>query len=115
MRRDERGDSLSDPTVLGMINDNLNDIKAEQKKVTSCMTSMKVNIATNTVKLEQLDDGQKELKKNFQHHINNKKKHYNQGYQDTMRNRLGRRKVEISIGTIIATVITLLANHFMGG
>ena len=106
---------MSDPTVLGMINDNLTEIKTEQKKVTDCMGKMKVSIATNTVRLNQMGDEQKELKKDFQHHVQNKKKHYNQGYVETLPQKILRKKGELTAGGLIATVIAVLVNYFFGG
>lgn len=103
-----------DPTVLGMINDNLKEIKEEQKKVTSFMSQMKVDVATNTVKLDNIKSDQKELKSDFQHHVRNKKKHYNQGYVETLPQKVIRKKGEIGVGGVIAAVIAFLMNRFFG-
>lgn len=103
-----------EPTVLGMINRNLNDISIDVKEIKADIKAGAVKMENHDVRLGNIEICQKELKDDFQHHVTNKKKHYNQGYEDTVLKRLSRRKIEISIGTIIATVITILINHYGG-
>lgn len=64
---------MGDPTVLGLINDNLNNIATEQKKVTSCMTDMKVDIERNSGRLYTHD----EKFKTFDAHILDDRQHFN--------------------------------------
>ena len=111
-----------DPTVLGMINDNLKEIKDEQKKITSCMTGMKVDVATTKVKVDNLETdvkdlktGQKKIKKEMFNHAIDKKVHYNQGYKETFPQRVYRKKGELGLIGTAVTIITLIINHFYGG
>ena len=105
---------MTEPTVLGMINNNLNCISADVKEIKDDMKKGAVKMENLDVRLGHVECDQEELKGNFTEHIKNKKKHYNQGYEDTLKDRLGRRKAEITIGSIIATAVTFLANHYIG-
>lgn len=113
---------MSEPTVLGMINKNLNDIKDNQGEANKSLTSIQVSLENHNVRMKNLEQsqrrieaGQKKIKKDLYEHIGDKKKHHIQGYKETIPQKLVRKKLEISIITIITTVIGWLVNNYFGG
>ena len=113
---------LGDPTVLGMINDNLNDISTDVKEIKKDMKAGAVKMENHDVRLgnvehdvKDLSNGQKKIKETVWGHANDKKVHYNQGYEETFGQRTWRRKDLIALMTGIFALITVMVNHYFGG
>jgi len=115
------GSHQGDPTVLGMINANLenisfdlNEIKKELKNGAVRMENHNVRLKNIECDVRDLTNGQKKIKKELYNHVNNREDHYNQGYKETIPQRMWRKKVEITIITSVLGILTILVNHFFG-
>ena len=97
-----------EPTVLGMINENLKEIKAEQKKVTECMTNMKVKQENHEQRLLHVETKGRATDGIIIEHIKNKEKHYNPYYSETFGEKVRRKKGEIAVGGGLGTAISSL-------
>ncbi len=111
-----------DPTVLGMINKNLNVISKDVKEIKEDMKSGAVTMGKHDVRLghiesdvKELKNGQKKIKESMWKHVNSKIVHYNQGYTETFTQRTWRRKDLIALLTGIFALITLVINHYQNG
>jgi len=111
-----------DPTVLGMINDNVKEIKADVKEIKKDMKEGAIKMENHSVRLGNIEsdvinlkDGQKKIKETIWEHIRNKKTHYNQGYTETFGQRTWRRKDLIALLTGMFALISLVVNHYFGG
>lgn len=110
-----------DPTVLSMINDNLNSINTNIDEIKRDMKSGAVTMGKHDVRLGHIEDdvkslkkGQKKIKESVYNHANDKKVHYNQGYKETFKQRAWRKKGEIGITSLILGIITLIIQHYGG-
>lgn len=113
---------MADPTVLGMINEKLGDISDDVKVIKKDLKSGAVTMENHAVRLESIEHevseiktGQKKIKESLWNHINSKKVHYNQGFKETIPQKVARKKAEITIITIITTVIGWFVNNYFGG
>lgn len=111
---------MSEPTVLGMINDNLKDISIDVKEIKKDLKDGAVTMENHNVRLGNIEhdvtdlkDGQKKIKETFWNHSNNKKKHYNQGYKETFPQKAWRKKGELTLLTMILTVVSWLINNYL--
>ena len=110
-----------DPSVLGMINDNLKTISTDVKEMRKELKHGAVKMENHSGRLshvekdvKELSNGQKKIKKELFNHKNNRKEHYNQGFKETIPQRMWRKKGEIGIITSVLGLITLIVNHFFG-
>lgn len=98
-----------EPTVLGMIHESVKRIEKKQDEITKCVTQNKMDI--NELKL-----GQKVTEEAFVRHVQNEEKHFQPYFNETLRQKLWRKKVEIAAGggvgagaiTIIALLLKIL-------
>lgn len=111
-----------DPTMLGMINENVKEIKSDVKEMRKELKEGAVKMENHSGRLKhieknikELSNGQKKIKETIWNHSNNKKTHYNQGFKETFPQRTWRRKDLIALMTGIFTTITLIINHFIRG
>ena len=109
---------MNDPTVLGMINDNLNEIKVDVKEIKKDMKSGAVKMENHNVRLgniegdvKDLKTGQKKIKESMYDHANDKKEHYNQGHKETFTQRTWRRKDLIALTTAITAIIGIIMKY----
>ena len=107
-----------DPTVLGMINGNLNEIKSDIKVIKTDMKSGAIQMENHNVRLgniegdvKDLKNGQKKIKESLWKHVNAKKEHYNQGHKETFTQRTWRRKDLIALMTGIAAIVGFIMNY----
>lgn len=112
---------MSEPTVLGMINDKLTDISSDVKEIKTELKESAIKAENHDVRLidmerdvKEIIKGQKKIKKDLYDHIADKKTHYNQGYKETIPQKVIRKRWEISVITIITTVIGWLVNNYLG-
>lgn len=112
---------MSEPTVLSMINDNLNTIAEDQKDIKTSVQRIDKAQAVDSQRLDYLEGdvkdlttGQKKIKKAMFNHSIDKKVHYNQGYKETFPQRAWRKKGEIGLLTAILTVVSWLINNYFG-
>jgi len=112
---------MTDPTVLGMINKNLEGISADVKEIRKDLKDGAVTMGKHDIRLGNIENdvkdlkkGQKKIKESVYNHANDKKSHYNQGYKETFTQRTWRRKDLIALLTTVFAIITFLINHFGG-
>jgi len=107
-----------EPTVLGMINKNLDTISGDIKEIKDDMKNGAVKMENHSVRLENIEtdvkdlkNGQKKIKEKVFDHATDKKVHYNQGYKETFSQRTWRRKDLIALMTAIATTIGFILKY----
>ena len=111
-----------DQIILGMINDNVKEIKTDVKEMRKELKDGAVKMENHSVRLgniehdvNDLKTGQKKIKESMWKHVNSKIVHYNQGYTETFTQRTWRRKDLIALLTGIFALITLVINHYQNG
>jgi len=111
----------SDPTVLGMINDKLTGISTDVKEIKKDMRTGAVKMENHRVRLENIEtdvteikEGQKKIKETFWKHTLDKKKHYNQGFEETFTQRAWRKKGEIGLITAVLSIISWVISNYFG-
>lgn len=96
-------------TKLDMIYDAVLELRDGQKEIKKCVTGNKVKIA-------KLETVQKELVKDFDEHRKDPALHYNPYYNETLPDKLKRKKGEVGaitgLSSIIAGVILFLLEHW---
>ena len=103
-----------DPTVLGMINDNLNSISSDVKEIKKEMKTGAVLMENHEGRIGQLEKDRSIVRKTFVKHINNKKKHYNQGYKEGPVDKVLRKKYEYLALLIATAIIGFVADYLVG-
>ncbi|MHA1662536.1 MAG: hypothetical protein ACTSVR_04700 [Candidatus Thorarchaeota archaeon] len=93
----------------------VSEIKDDLKNGAVKMENHNVRLGHIEADVKDLKTGQKKIKTDLWEHINSKKKHYNQGYTETIPQKVARKKVEITIITILTTLIGWLVNNYFGG
>ena len=111
-----------DPTVLGMINNNLTSLNKKVDGLVLSVGAVDVKQENHAVRLGHIENdidclktGQKKIKDSMWGHANDKKVHYNQGFKETIPQKLKRKSPELTISGTITTIIILLINHYFGG
>jgi len=114
--------SDGEPTVLGLINNNLTNLNRKVDGLVTSVGNVDVKQENHDVRLGHIEhdidclkDGQKKIKDVVYNHANDKKVHYNQGYKETLPQKLKRKSPELTISGTITTIIILLINHYFGG
>ncbi|RLI54291.1 MAG: hypothetical protein DRP09_13515 [Candidatus Thorarchaeota archaeon] len=109
------------PTVLGLINQHLESISTDVKEIRTELRNGAVTMKAHELRLnsiennqKRIEEDQKKIKKDLFDHIGEKKKHYNQGYKETIPQRLMRKKTELTIITILTTVLGWVVNYYFG-
>jgi len=107
---------------IDMIYDMVKETNSDIKQIKTDMTAGAIRMENHSVRLKNIEEsqkrletGQKKIKKDLFDHIGDKKKHYNQGYKETIPQRIMRKKVELTVITIITTILGWLVNNYFGG
>jgi len=111
------GDALD--TVLTEIRGLRSDVREDQSKIwdaiereRKCTTQLKINDAKLEGEITQLKLKQNMTEEAFVRHVQNKDKHFNPYYSETLRQKLWRKKPEIAAGggagALIVALVTLL-------
>jgi len=109
---------MGEPTVLGMINESLTEIKGDVKEIKSDMKNGAVRMENHEQRIKQVEQ-KATLNENITvEHIKNKQKHYNPHYSESFGQKVWRKKGEIgvSIGggvglfSLIIALIELIKN-----
>ncbi len=106
---------MSDPTVLGMINNKLEDISADVKLIKNDMSDGRVKFENHELRLGHVETKVKILDKNQQtilgalkKHIDSKTEHFSRAIADEgVWSYAWRKKLQITIQTGIVTAITI--------
>lgn len=105
-----------DPTVLGMINKNLDDISKDVKEIKKDMKAGAVMMENHSGRIshieedvKELSSGQKKIKETVYNHATDKNLHYNQGYEETFTEKAWRKKGEIIFSAILGSITGLIA------
>ena len=104
--------------IYDMVKATQSDVKTINNNVNKiCVVQENHNIRMANIEQSQkrLEEGQKKIKKDLYKHIDDKKKHYNQGYKETIPQKIARKKTEVSVITIITTIIVWIVNYYFGG
>ena len=110
-----------EPTVLGMINSKLNDISCDLKDIKGDLKDGAVRMENHNTRLcfieedvKDLKTGQKKIKEAVYKHSDDKKLHYNQGYEETFPQKLKRKSPELTVSGIVITIVSLILNYYFG-
>ena len=97
-----------EPSVLGMINKNLDTISGDVKDIKQEMKNGAVKMENHEGRLKNVEKDTKELKGNFRTHVTNKEKHYNPHYSESFGQKVRRKKGEIGVASAGGGLIGLL-------
>ena len=107
---------------IDMVYDLVKETRNDVSEIKKDMKSGAVQMENHTVRLGNIEEdvkclktGQKKIKESLWNHVNDKKKHYNQGFSETIPQKVARKKTEITIITILTTMIGWLVNNYFGG
>ena len=90
---------MPEPTVLGMMKDQMDRIEANQDKLLDCMTDIKIKQETNYNKI-------KSTKQLLEEHCGDKEKHYNPYHNETYGELIRRKQPEILTGVTLSSIIS---------
>jgi len=103
---------MGDPTVLGMINDNLKEIKTDVKEIKGELKKGAVKMENHEQRIVSVENKTTLNEKITVEHITNKKKHYNPHYSESFGQKIKRKRGEIAVGAggggLIGAIIILI-------
>lgn len=88
-----------EPTVLGMINESLTEIKCDVKEIKDDLKNGAVKLENHEQRILNVEGKTTLNEKITVEHIRNKEKHYNPHYSETFRQRVWRKRGEIGVAT----------------
>lgn len=106
-----------DPTVLGMINKNLDDIKTSVDDIKEDLKNGAVKFENHEQRLLNVEGKTKLNEKITIEHIKNKEKHYNPHYSESFKQRMWRKRGEIGVaaggGASIVGLVVAVAKYIL--
>jgi len=105
-----------EPTVLGMINTNLEGISKDVKDIKTDLKNGAVKMENHEGRIKANASGLKATQKMSIKHIENKEKHYNPYHSESFGQKIIRKKGEISVASVgggLIGLIIFLIDKFM--
>lgn len=110
---------MPDPTPLEMIYDKMKSIDEKLDKVITCQIDLKVQDEIIKAKVSAIELSHLKLQSDLDQHKADVKTHYNPYYDETLRQKLWRKKPEIAagggLGAVIVAFVTWLIQNWPHG
>lgn len=96
---------MPDPTPLEMIYEKLKTLEEKMDKVITCQIDLKIQDEVLKAKLSSLELQQIQVQSDLDIHKKDMEKHYNPFYSETLKQRIWRKKAEITLGGGLGALI----------
>lgn len=109
---------MPDPTVLEMINDKLKSVDEKLDRVISCQIDLKLQDEIIKAKVSNLELKQIQIEQSIEEHKKDMQQHYNPYYNETIPQKIWRKKPEIAagggLGALIVAIVTWILQYYNG-